>query len=207
MNSGRGENLDVAEWLCKIHCIIVTLSLCQYMMHAMKFLDEIFDLLFQLLKRRMNANEENILMQNLHRRLIFWCPVITVIGLTLKVQPMSALIAHYLTSRKYISRAILEPLRLRAFHLYGKTRKNFSPKGTVQLPSAFPGKSNETILSSGNFGKQIACFSIAPWFFDNSRKNEKRSIPPKVFLFFENFPIERTVPFYFPPEQTGFYFI
>lgn len=72
MNSGRGENLDVAEWLCKIHCIIVTLSLCQYMMHAMKFLDEIFDLLFQLLKRRMNANEENILMQNLHRRLIFW---------------------------------------------------------------------------------------------------------------------------------------
>ena len=68
----------------------------------------------------------------------------------------------------------------------------------------FGGKSNETVLSSGNFGKQIACFSIAPSYFDNSRKNEKISIPPKVFLFFDNFPIERTVPFYFPPEQTGF---
>lgn len=63
--------------------------------------------------------------------------MITVTELTLKVQPMSALIVHYLTCRKYISR-YTGTIKAEGFHLYGKTRKNFSPNGTVQLPSAFP---------------------------------------------------------------------
>ena len=41
-------------------------------------------------------------------------------------------------------------------------------------------------------------------FSDHFGKNEKRGIPLKVFLFSEKFPVERPVPFDFPPERPVF---
>ena len=110
-----------------------------------------------------------------------------------------------------------------AFHLFGKTGENFLPNGTAQI---FPQKkwngtsvfhlTGVTLLCERRhvFGQKSAYSSrehgTSGWqqmehrFSDHFGKNEKRGIPLKVFLFSEKFPVERPVPFDFPPERPVF---